>query len=71
MTTPASVRVTVGQRTPTTTSVSYGTRTLKSASDLNLQNAQDGFPIIYQAATNNFIIGPASVGTITIDNGYF
>ena len=71
MTTPASVRVTVGQRTPTTTSVSYGTRTIKSASDLNLQNAQDGFPIIYRANTNSFVIGPATAEILTIDNGLF
>ena len=68
---PSTVRVTIGQNTPAVTSLSYGTRTLKSASDLNLLNAQDGFPIIYRANTNSFVIGPASAGILTIDNGYF
>lgn len=71
MTTPAAVRVTVGQRTPTTTAVSYGTRTIKSASDLSLTNAQDGFPIIYRANTNSFVIGPATAEILSIDNGFF
>lgn len=71
MTAPASVRVTVGQRAPTTTAVTYGTRTLKSASDLNLLNAQDGFPIIYRANTDSFVIGPATAEILTIDNGLF
>jgi len=71
MTAPASVRVTVGQKATSTTSVSYGTRTIKSASDLNLTNAQDGFPIIYRANTNSFIVGPATAEILTIDNGLF
>jgi hypothetical protein len=36
-----------------------------------LTNAQDGFPIIYRANTNSFVIGPASAEILTIDNGFF
>lgn len=68
---PATVRVTVGQNNPTVTSLSYGTRSLKSASDLNLTNAQDGYAIIYRADTNSFVIGPAGVAGVTIDNGTY
>jgi hypothetical protein len=71
MTTPAAVRVTVGQKATTTTAVSYGTRTIKSASDLSLTNAQDGFPIIYRANTNSFVVGPATAEILSIDNGFF
>jgi hypothetical protein len=68
---PSTVRVTIGQNNPSVTSLSYGTRTLKSASDLSLTNAQDGFPIIYRANTNSFVVGPATAEILTIDNGFF
>lgn len=78
---PASVKVTIGQNNPakvtmgqsnpTVTSLSYGTRTLKSAADLNISNAQDGYAIIYKAATDSFIIGPATGLVIAIDNGTY
>jgi hypothetical protein len=68
---PSTVQVSVGQNKPTVTSLSYGTRTLKSASDLSLTNAQNGYAIIYQAATNSFVIGPASGVTQAIDNGTY
>jgi hypothetical protein len=69
---PATVQVSVGQaRQPSVTSLSYGTRTIKSASDLSLVGAQDGYAIIYESATNSFKIGPASGVTIAIDNGTY
>lgn len=51
--------------------MSYGTRTIKSAADLNLTNAQDGFPIIYRANTNSFVVGPVTAEILTVDNGLF
>jgi len=68
---PSTVRVTVGQNKPSVTALSYGTRTLKSASDLSLTGAADGYAIIYQASTNSFVIGPASGVVIAIDNGTY
>lgn len=68
---PSTVRVTIGQNNPSVTSLSYGTRTIKSASDLSLTNAQDGFPIIYRANTNSFVVGPVTAEIVSIDNGFF
>jgi len=68
---PSTVRVTVGQNNPSVTALSYGTRTLKSASDLSLVGAQDGYALIYKANTNSFVVGPAAGVTIAIDNGFF
>lgn len=68
---PSTVRVTVGQNKPSVTALSYGTRTLKSASDLSLTGASDGYAIIYQASTNSFVIGPASGVVTAIDNGTY
>ena len=68
---PSTVRVSIGQNNPSVTALSYGTRTIKSASDLNLTGAQDGFAIIYKSDTNSFVIGPASGVTTAIDNGFF
>jgi len=68
---PSTVRVTIGQNNPSVTALSYGSRTLKSAADLNLTNAQDGYPIIYQANTNTFVVGPARAEILSVDNGFF
>jgi hypothetical protein len=75
-----NIKVTVGTPTnPRATSITYGSRTLKSATDLNLQGAQNGFAIVYQANTNSFItantIGEAEnailQGLAVIDGGTF
>jgi hypothetical protein len=51
-----NIKVTVGTPTnPRATSITYGSRTLKSATDLNLQGAGQGFAIVYEANTNSFI----------------
>lgn len=68
---PSTVRVTIGQNKPAVTALSYGTRTLKSASDLDLTNAQEGFSILYRASTNSFEVAPASAAVVTVDNGTF
>lgn len=68
---PSTVRVTIGQNNPSVTALSYGTRTLKSASDLSLVGAQDNYAIIYKANTNSFVIGPSSSVVSSVDNGFF
>jgi hypothetical protein len=50
-----TIKVTVGNATnPRATSITYGSRTLKSATDLSLAGAAQGFAIVYQANTNSF-----------------
>ena len=68
---PSTVRVTVGQNKPTVTTLSYGTRTLKSASDVSLVGALDGYALIYRASTDSFVVGPASGVVLSLDNGTF
>lgn len=68
---PSTVRVTIGQNKPTVTALSYGTRTLKSASDLDMTFAEDGYSIVYKADTNSFEVAPASAAVVTLDNGTF
>jgi hypothetical protein len=51
-----TIKVTVGTPTnPRATSITYGSRTLKSATDLNLNGVIDGDAIVYQANTNSFV----------------
>jgi hypothetical protein len=68
---PSTVKVTIGQNNPTVTSIGYGSRTLKSATDLSISGAVDGYPIIYQANTNSFILGPVAIDAGVIDSGFF
>lgn len=68
---PSTVRVTVGQNKPSVTALAYGTRTLKSASDVSLTGAQDGYALIYRANTDSFVVGPASGVVAAIDNGTY
>lgn len=70
-TTPASVRVTVGQNNPSVTTLQYGSRTLKSASDLTLAEATDGGVVTFISATNSFAVKPANTVISVLDNGYF
>jgi hypothetical protein len=52
-------------------SLSYGVRTLKGATDLNMGNAQDGDVIVYNSATNSFSVEPIYDIKLNIDNGFF
>ena len=55
-----NITVTVGNATnPRATAVTYGSRTLKSATDLDLAGVVDGDTIVYQANTNSFVVEPA------------
>jgi hypothetical protein len=68
---PSTVRVTIGQTNPKVTTLQYGSRTLKSASDLSLAAATDGGVIVYRASTNDFAVQSANTVISTLDNGLF
>lgn len=70
-TTPATVRVTVGSNNPKVTTLQYGSRTLKSASDLSLADATDNGVIVYRAGTNDFAVLPSNTTITVLDNGLF
>ena len=59
------------QQSASVRSISYGARTLKSASDLLLAGAQTGDVIQYDADTRNFIVGPLQESPPEIDGGIF
>ena len=66
----ADFKVRVGTAaTPRVSTVSYGNRTLKGASDLVLTGAQDGYVIVYREG--NFFVQSVSSATTNIDNGTF
>ena len=52
-------------------SISYGARTIKSATDLLLDGAQTGDVIQYDATTRNFTVGPLQESPPEIDGGIF
>ena len=69
---PSNIKVQVNkQQKQTVQALSYGTNTLKSASDLNLSYAQEGDVIVYKAATDSFVVQPVVDSHLTIDNGFF
>lgn len=69
---PSTINVRVGPQNPATVqSITYGTRTLKSATDLLLAGAQTGDVIQYDADTRNFTVGPLQEAPPDIDGGYF
>lgn len=59
------------QQNATVRSISYGSRTLKSATDLFLDNAQSGDVIQYDATTKTFSVGPIQESPPEIDGGIF
>jgi len=67
VTQPAVIKVRVGTGTvPAATAINYGgTRTLKSATDLEMVGVQDGDVITYVANTNSFEV--VNVGTLPLD----
>lgn len=57
VTPPSTIKVQVGnQFTGKVQSIAYGTRSLKSASDLNIGGAQTGDVIAYNSANNSFYV---------------
>lgn len=59
------------QKTSSVRSITYGARTLKSATDLSLTGAADGDVMIYQANTNTFRLAPVSATAASLDAGEF
>ena len=57
-----------GQRVNT---ITYGSRTLKSATDLEIAGAGQGDVIVYQANTNSFIVAAADSVIPSLDSGFF
>jgi len=68
---PGTIRVSVGQRQPSVTAVSYGLRTLKGASDLSLVGAVNNYAIVYKSATDSFVVQDINNAIQDIDNGHF
>jgi hypothetical protein len=68
-----TVNVQVGSQTnPRVRTISYGgSFAIKSASDLSMTGATDNDVIVYKAATNSFIIQPASVVVERVDGGTY
>jgi hypothetical protein len=68
-----TVNVQVGsQVNPRVRTISYGGNySLKGANDLSMAGATDNDVIVYKAATNSFIIQPASVVVEIVDGGEY
>ena len=66
-----TVNVQVGTQNPRVGTIAYGSRTLKSATDLDTSNLVDGDVIVYKASTGGFIVEPISSVNISLDNGFF
>lgn len=67
-----TVNVQVGTQNPRVSTIAYGgSKTLKSATDLDTSNLVDGDVIVYKASTNGFIVEPISSVNISLDNGFF
>jgi len=56
---------------PRVNTLTYGGRTLKSATDLDLANKANGDVIVYQANTNSFIVSPINTFVPSLDQGFF
>jgi molybdopterin-binding protein len=72
VTPPSTIKVQVGnQFTGTVQSITYGTRTLKSATDLRVGGAATGDVITYDAANNSFYVTSVAANITDLDAGFF
>ena len=72
VTPPSTIKVQVGnQFTGTVQSIAYGTRTLKSATDLTIGDANTGDAIIYNSSSKNFEVLPITDAITDLDAGFF
>ena len=72
VTPPSTIKVQVGnQFTGTVQSIAYGTRTLKSATDLTIGAANTGDAIIYNSTSKNFEVLPITNAITDLDAGFF
>ena len=69
---PQNIKVQVNpQQKEQVQSLSYGVRTLKGSTDLDLSHASDNDVIVYHSATNSFVVQPIYDTNLDIDNGFF
>lgn len=67
-----TVNVQIGpSQNPRVNQITYGSRTLKSATDLSLANVAAGDIITYESATNSFVMKPAADVLPELDAGFF
>lgn len=67
-----TIQVKIGQQNvPKVQTITYGGRTLKSATDLKITGAQNGDVITYDSANNSFVVSPVSTAGTSIDGGFF
>jgi len=59
------------QKASAVRSITYGARTLKSATDLSMTGAEDGEVVVYDGATNSFKVAPVSATATSLDAGEF
>lgn len=68
---PAVINVKVGNKPATVQSITYGSRTLKSATDLSLVGGQQNDVITYDVANNNFYVTSVANTIVSLDGGTF
>jgi hypothetical protein len=69
---PSTISVRIGNQNPSTVqTTNSGTRTLKSASDLNISGGQTGDVITYDANTHGFSVTNINNSIGDIDGGIF
>ena len=67
-----TVNVQVGsQVNPKVTTVSYGSRSLKSLTDVSLESHANGASLIYNSITDSFTLGQPTAVVTAIDAGRF
>jgi hypothetical protein len=59
------------QQGGTVRSISYGSRTLKSATDLSITSHANGSSIIYNSDTDSFVLGQPTATVTGVDAGEF
>lgn len=69
---PAAINVRVGTvNVPKVTAITYGARTLKSATDFSMAGALDGYSIVYIAETDSFGLALAGGAASWINGGEY
>lgn len=59
------------QQNATVRSISYGSRTLRGATDLLIDGASTGDVIVYNSDSKTFVVEPVSMAVGDIDGGIF
>jgi hypothetical protein len=66
-----TVNVQLGASQQTVRTLSYGITTLKGLVDVSMAGATDNDVVVYKAATNSFVIQPASAVVENVDGGTY